>query len=139
MLVFNNVLARLRRTGRTQEEASADLGADLWQTFRYVTFPAVRSAMLAGALLAFALSFDEVIVTIFTAGGVEDAADLDLPELPAGQPGRAGERRGVAAILLSVIPVYFASRLRRRRWSDVPRLTAGLGVAARIDRWPRHR
>ena len=50
------------------EEASADLGADSWQTFRYVTFPQMRSALLAGGLLAFALSFDEVIVTIFTAG-----------------------------------------------------------------------
>ena len=70
VLVYNNVIARLRRTGRSLEEASADLGADAWETFRRVSFPQVRSAMLAGTLLAFALSFDEVIVTIFTAGGV---------------------------------------------------------------------
>ena len=75
----------LRRVSRSLEEASADLGADSWTTFRYVTFPAVRSALLAGSLLGFALSFDEVIVTIFTAG--------------------------VVAILLSVIPVYLATRL----------------------------
>ena len=71
VLVYNNAIARLRRTSASLEEASADLGADTLQTFRHVTFPAIRSAMLAGALLAFALSFDEVIVTIFTAGGVQ--------------------------------------------------------------------
>src|SRR6185503_5701766 len=66
--VYNNVLARLRRTGTSLEEASADLGASPGQTFRYVTFPTIRSALLAGGLLAFALSFDEIIVTPFTAG-----------------------------------------------------------------------
>ena len=93
VLVYNNAIARLRRTSRSFEEASADLGAHTFQTFRYVTFPAIRSALLAGALLAFALSFDEVIVTIFTAGGDQDPADLDLPELPAREPGPARERR----------------------------------------------
>src|SRR4051795_13474210 len=66
VVVFNNVAARLRRTSVSLEEASADLGAHTWQTFWLVTFPQVRSAMVAGALLAFALSFDEVIVTTFT-------------------------------------------------------------------------
>jgi putative spermidine/putrescine transport system permease protein len=70
--VFNNVIARLRRMGTNLEEASADLGAGVWTTFRLVTFPQMRSALLAGGLLAFALSFDEIIVTTFTAGsGVE--------------------------------------------------------------------
>ena len=64
------MLARLRRTSRSLEEASGDLGADSWQTFRWVTFPQLRTALLAGALLAFALSFDEVIVTTFTAGPI---------------------------------------------------------------------
>jgi putative spermidine/putrescine transport system permease protein len=68
VVVYNNAVARIRRASRSLEEASADLGADSWQTFRYVTFPQMRSALLAGGLLAFALSFDEVIVTIFTAG-----------------------------------------------------------------------
>ena len=68
VVVFNNVIARLRRSSRSIEEASMDLGADAWQTFRYVTFPMVRTALLAGGLLAFALSFDEVVVTRFTAG-----------------------------------------------------------------------
>src|SRR5438445_6063820 len=71
VIVFNNVIARLRRSSRSIEEASMDLGADTWQTFRYVTFPVVRTALLAGGLLAFALSFDEIIVTQFTAGTQE--------------------------------------------------------------------
>ena len=68
VVVYNNVIARLRRVPRSPEEASADLGADSFTTFRRVTLPAVGTALLSGALLAFGLSFDEVIVTIFTAG-----------------------------------------------------------------------
>ena len=68
VVIYNNVIARLRRTAGNLDEASADLGADTWQTFRYVLLPQLRTAMLAGGLLAFALSFDEVIVTIFTSG-----------------------------------------------------------------------
>ncbi len=68
VVVYNNAVARLRRTGTSLEEASQDLGADGWQTFRNITLPSLRSALVAGALLAFALSFDEIIVTTFTAG-----------------------------------------------------------------------
>lgn len=68
VLVFNNVLARLRRTTRSLEEASMDLGADGWQTFWRVTLPSIRGAIIAGALLAFTLSFDEIIVTFFLIG-----------------------------------------------------------------------
>ena len=68
VVTYNNVIARLRRMSPNVLEASADLGATAWQTFRYVTFPLVRSALLAGGLLAFALSFDEIVVTTFTAG-----------------------------------------------------------------------
>jgi putative spermidine/putrescine transport system permease protein len=68
VVAFNNVIARLRRMQPNLLEASADLGADGFQTFRYVTFPLVRSALLAGGLLAFALSFDEIVVTTFTSG-----------------------------------------------------------------------
>jgi putative spermidine/putrescine transport system permease protein len=72
VLAYNNVIARLRRLSPNVQEASADLGASGLQTFRHVTFPLIRSALLAGGLLAFALSFDEIIVTTFTAGaGVE--------------------------------------------------------------------
>ncbi|MEA2388591.1 MAG: putative spermidine/putrescine transport system permease protein, partial [Thermoleophilaceae bacterium] len=61
VIVYNNVLARLRRTQGSLMEASSDLGADGWQTFRLVTFPLISTALVAGGLLAFALSFDEVI------------------------------------------------------------------------------
>src|SRR3954453_21931781 len=66
VVVYNNAAARARRLSCSLEEASYDLGADALQTFRYVTFPQMRTALLAGGLLAFALSFDEVVVTIFT-------------------------------------------------------------------------
>src|SRR2546429_9046848 len=68
VVVYNNVVARLRRVPGSLTEASMDLGADGWQTFRFVTLPTISTALVAGALLAFALSFDEVIVTYFTAG-----------------------------------------------------------------------
>ena len=68
VVVYNNVVARLRRLSGSFEEASADLGATPWQTFRLVTLPNLRTALVAGALLAFALSFDEIIVTTFTVG-----------------------------------------------------------------------
>ena len=111
VLVYNNVIARLRRTARTQEEASGDLGADSCTTARRVTLPAVRTALIAGGLLAFALSFDEIIVTIFTAGGVQTLPiwiyqNFRIPnQLPIVNVA------GMFAILLSVIPVYIAQRL----------------------------
>ncbi len=81
VVVYNNVVARLRRTSASFEEASADLGAHTWQTFRLVTLPSMRSALGAGALLAFALSFDEIIVTTFTDRRRRgNPADLDLPQ-----------------------------------------------------------
>ena len=111
VLVYNNAIARLRRTARSFEEASADLGADTFQTFRYVTFPALRSALLAGALLAFALSFDEVIVTIFTAGGVKTLPIWIFQSFRLANQVPLVNVAGLAAILLSVIPVYIATRL----------------------------
>jgi putative spermidine/putrescine transport system permease protein len=111
VVVFNNVLARLRRTPTSLIEASMDLGADGWQTFRFVTFPAIRSAVMAGALLAFALSFDEIIVTNFTAGST-----LTLPKfiynsvrLPRNRP--VVNVVAVVVVLLMLIPVYLAQRL----------------------------
>jgi putative spermidine/putrescine transport system permease protein len=68
VVVHNNVVARLRRISPNLREASSDLGANSLQTFRFVTWPLVRSSVFAGAILAFALSFDEVVVTTFTAG-----------------------------------------------------------------------
>ncbi len=111
VIVFNNAIARLRRVSASYEEASADLGADSWTTFRAITFPALRSALLAGALLAFALSFDEVIVTIFTAGGVKTLPIWIFQSFRLANQVPLVNVAGVVAILLSVIPVYLATRI----------------------------
>ncbi len=111
VVVYNNVVARLRRTAPSLEEASADLGGDPWQTFRYVTFPLLRSALLAGGLLAFALSFDEIVVTNFTAGGQVTVPIWIFSNLfrPANAP--LVNVAALLLVLLSVIPVWFAQRL----------------------------
>ena len=111
VIVYNNAIARLRRVSRSFEEAAADLGADSWMTFRTITFPALRSAMLAGALLAFALSFDEVIVTIFTAGGVKTLPIWIFQSFRLANQLPLVNVAGVVAILLSVVPVYLATRV----------------------------
>lgn len=113
VLVYNNALARLRRISASLEEASADLGADSFQTFRHVSFPAMRSALLAGGLLAFALSFDEVIVTIFTAGGVKTLPIWIFQSFRLANQVPLVNVAGLVAILLSVIPVYLATRISR--------------------------
>ncbi|WP_141577165.1 ABC transporter permease [Actinomadura sp. WMMA1423] len=110
--IFNNVLARLRRTGTNLEEASADLGADTFQTFWHVTFPALRSALLAGALLSFALSFDEIIVTTFTAGpGAQTLPIWIFNNLFRPNQAPVVNVLAAALIVLSVIPIYLAQRL----------------------------
>lgn len=112
VVVFNNVIARLRRLGGSLEEASMDLGADTFTTFRLVTFPMLRSALMAGGLLAFALSFDEIIVTTFTLGaGLETLPIWILNNLF--RPNQAPVVNVVAAVLIlaSTIPVYLAQRL----------------------------
>jgi putative spermidine/putrescine transport system permease protein len=123
VVVYNNTVARLRRVSGSLEEASADLGAGAWQTFRHVTFPQMRTALLAGGLLAFALSFDEVIVTVFTAG-----AQQTLPIWMLTNFGRPRELPIVNVVALfvivaSIVPVYVAQRI-----SQEPKATAG-GVA----------
>jgi putative spermidine/putrescine transport system permease protein len=111
VLVYNNVLARFRRLSGTIEEASADLGADSFQTLRHITLPQIRTAVLAGALLAFALSFDEVIVTYFVAGGVKTLPLWIFQSFRLANQVALVNVAGLAAILLSVIPVYIATRL----------------------------
>ena len=111
VLVYNNVLARMRRVSARLEEASADLGADSFQTFRYVTFPQMRTAILAGGLLAFALSFDEVIVTLFVSGGVKTLPIWIFQSFRLANQVALVNVAGMAAILLSVIPVYIATRI----------------------------
>jgi putative spermidine/putrescine transport system permease protein len=112
VVVYNNVLARLRRTGGSLEEASMDLGAGVWQTFRLVTFPQLRSALFAGGLLAFALSFDEIIVTTFTAGPTVQTLPIWIFSNLA-RPNQAPVVNVVAALLivLSVVPVWLAQRV----------------------------
>ncbi|WP_370970890.1 ABC transporter permease [Amycolatopsis sp. cg9] len=112
VVVFNNVVARLRRMGGNLEEASMDLGATGFTTFRLVTFPMLRSALLAGGLLAFALSFDEIIVTTFTLGtGMETLPIWIYNNLF--RPNQAPVVNVVAAVLVvaSTVPVYLAQRL----------------------------
>ena len=121
VVVYNNVIARLRRVSGNLEEASADLGAHTWQTFRFVTLPSIQTALVAGGLLAFALSFDEIIVTNFTIGAGEQTLPIwifsnlfrphNLPIVNV---------VAVLVVLLSIIPVYLAHRLTREE-----------GVAAR--------
>ena len=111
IIVFNNMLARLRRTSGSFFEASADLGADGWQTFRYVTFPVVRTALVAGGLLAFALSFDEVVVTYFTAGAQNTLPLLIYGYIREGQRLPVVNAIALVVILVTVIPVFVAQRL----------------------------
>jgi putative spermidine/putrescine transport system permease protein len=112
VVVYNNVLARLKRVGKNLEEASADLGAGNWQTFRYVTFPSIRSALAAGALLAFALSFDEIVVTTFTSGaGIQTLPQWIFDNLF--RPNQAPIINVVAAMLIALfaLPVWLSQRL----------------------------
>jgi putative spermidine/putrescine transport system permease protein len=114
VIVYNNVAARLRRVSGSLEEASADLGAHTWQTFRFVTLPSMSTALVAGGLLAFALSFDEIIVTTFTLG----AGDQTLPIWIFTNLFRPNELPivnvvAVLVVLISITPVYLAHRLTR--------------------------
>ncbi len=111
VVVYNNVLARLRRTGKNLEEASADLGGDTFQTFRLVTFPLIRSALLAGALLAFALSFDEIIVTTFTAGDFKTLPLWIFENLFRPNQAPVINVAAAALIVLAILPVWLAQRL----------------------------
>jgi putative spermidine/putrescine transport system permease protein len=114
VVVYNNVIARLRRVSGNLEEASADLGAHTWQTMRFVTLPGIQTALVAGGLLAFALSFDEIIVTNFTIG----AGEQTLPIWIFSNLFRPNQLPivnvvAVLVVLLSIIPVYLAHRLTR--------------------------
>jgi putative spermidine/putrescine transport system permease protein len=125
VVVYNNAVARLRRVSGSLEEASADLGAGAWQTFRYVTFPQMRTALLAGGLLAFALSFDEVIVTVFTSGAQQTLPIWMLTNF--GRPRELPIVNVVAlfVIVVSIIPVWIAQRLTRE-----PTGVGGMAAAA---------
>jgi putative spermidine/putrescine transport system permease protein len=114
--VYNNVAARLRRTGRSQIEASMDLGADSFQTFRYVVLPAIGTALLAGGMLAFSLSFDEVIVTTFTAGPEQRTLPiwiLDQLVRPRDRP--VTHVTAFFVIAVTTVPILLAHYLTRER------------------------
>jgi putative spermidine/putrescine transport system permease protein len=111
VVVYNNVLARFRRTAGSLVEASMDLGANSFQTFIHVVLPNIATALLAGGMLAFALSFDEVIVTTFTSG-----SDMTLPIWIFSQLTRPRDRpvTNVVAffvILITMIPIILAQRI----------------------------
>jgi putative spermidine/putrescine transport system permease protein len=126
VVVYNNSLARLRRVSGSLEQASYDLGADAWQTFRFVTFPQMRTALLAGGLLAFALSWDEVVVTIFTAGAQQTLPIWIFANLfrPIEQP--VVNVVALFVIVMSLIPVWIAQKVTAER----PGAVRGAGTAA---------
>jgi putative spermidine/putrescine transport system permease protein len=111
VVVFNNIIARLRRVPGSLSEASADLGARGWQTLRFVTLPMVTTALVSGALLAFALSFDEVIVTVFTAGAQNTLPLWIFGAIRQGQ--QLPEVNAVVSVViaLTIIPVVIAARI----------------------------
>ena len=111
VIVYNNVIARLRRLPLSLEEASMDLGAGPWRTFRRVTLPMISTSLVAGALLAFALSFDEVIVTTFTAGAQNTLPLWIFGAIRLGQ--RLPEVNVVVLVVMAAtfIPVLLAYRL----------------------------
>jgi len=111
VVVYNNVLARLRRASGSFFEASADLGATGMQTFRYVTLPVIGTALVAGALLAFALSWDEIVVTYFTAGAQNTLPLLLFGFIRQGQNLPIVNVIALVVIVVSAIPVYVAQRL----------------------------
>jgi len=113
VVVYNNVIARLRRVPGSLTEASMDLGASGWQTFRHVTFPSISTALISGGLLAFALSFDEVIVTTFTAGAQNTLPIWIFGQIRLGQ--QLPQVNVVVFLILAVtiVPVALAQRLTR--------------------------
>jgi len=113
VVVYNNVLARFRRTSVSLIEASMDLGADGFQTIRYVILPNIATALLAGGMLAFALSFDEVIVTTFTAGQQTTLPIWMLSELVRPRQRPVTNVVAVFVIAATFLPILFAYYLTR--------------------------
>jgi len=110
VVVFNNLIARLRRMPGSLTEASMDLGARGWQTLRLVTLPVAATAIVSGALLAFGLSFDEVIVTVFTAGAQNTLPLWIFGAIRLGQQLPEVNAVVTIVILLTIIPVVLAAR-----------------------------
>ena len=113
VVVYNNALARFRRLGHSQIEASMDLGANAFQTFRHIILPNLATALLAGGMLAFALSFDEVIVTTFTAG-----QQTTLPIWIFSQLTRPRDRPVTNVVAILVIAITFIPILLAHRFTQ---------------------
>lgn len=114
VVVYNNVLARFRRTGRSQIEASMDLGANPFQTFRHIVLPILATALLAGGMLAFALSFDEIVVTTFTAGQQQTLPIWMFNQLTKPRQRPVTNVVAVFVVAITTIPILIANRLTRR-------------------------
>jgi putative spermidine/putrescine transport system permease protein len=113
VVVYNNALARLRRTSRSLVEASMDLGASGFETFRHVVLPQLAPALVAGGMLAFALSFDEIIVTTFTAGQQETLPVWIFSQLTKPRQRPVTNVVAVFVVLATAVPVLLAHRLTR--------------------------
>jgi len=113
VIVYNNVVARLRRMPASWVEASMDLGADGFQTFRYVLLPQIASALLAGGMLAFALSFDEIIVTLFTAGHQQTLPIWFYSELFRPRERPVTNVVAVVVMLVTLVPILLAYYLTK--------------------------
>jgi putative spermidine/putrescine transport system permease protein len=113
VIVYNNVLARFRRMGSSQMEASMDLGANSFQTFRHIVLPHLATAMVAGAVLAFALSFDEIIVTTFTAGQQETLPIWMFNQLTKPRQRPVTNVVALFVIAITTVPILLANRITR--------------------------
>jgi len=114
VVVYNNVIARLRRVSGSLVEASMDLGARPWQTFRMVTLPSLTTALVSGALLAFALSFDEIIVTTFTAGAQNTLPLWIFGAIRLGQELPEVNAVVLVVLVVTILPVAVSTRLTGR-------------------------
>lgn len=113
VVVYNNAVARFRRTSTSLVEASMDLGANGFQTFRYVILPNIATALLAGGMLAFALSFDEVIVTTLTAGQQATLPIWMLEELVRPRQRPVTNVVAMVVFLVTFVPILLAYFLIR--------------------------
>ena len=111
VVVYNNVLARFRRTSHSQIEASMDLGANTFQTFRHIVLPSLATALLAGGMLAFALSFDEIIVTTFTAGQQETLPIWIFSQLTRPRDRPVTNVVAIFVVAITFIPIILANWL----------------------------
>ena len=136
--MYNNVLARFRRSSGSMIEASMDLGANGFQTFWHVVLPNIATALLAGAILAFSLSFDEVIVTTFTAGQQQTLPIWIYSQMlkPRNRP--ITNVTAMLVVLLTALPIVLAQRLIARTSGESTETTLAASVPGRVAAGPGH-